>query len=104
MKKKHWYDYLWIWTIIYFALGFFNARAPWLDSATTVLSICAMILCVMRCFEQWIAWTIVNGLSICLWSKLCFEQGNSLATLLMWVVFFICGLVFARQWLAEVKK
>ena len=78
--------------------------SPFLDSATTVLSVTAMLLGVMRCFEQWIAWTIVNGLSICLWSKLCFEQGNSLATLLMWVVFFICGLVFARQWLAEVKK
>ncbi len=23
MKKKHWYDYLWIYAIIYFALGFF---------------------------------------------------------------------------------
>ena len=23
-KKKHWYDYLLIWSIIYFALGFFN--------------------------------------------------------------------------------
>ena len=21
-KKKHWYDYLWIWSIVYFALGF----------------------------------------------------------------------------------
>ena len=30
MKKKHWYDYLWIWTIIYFALGFFNILFAWL--------------------------------------------------------------------------
>ena len=29
MKKK-WYDYLWIWTIIYFALGFFNILFAWL--------------------------------------------------------------------------
>ena len=28
--KKHWYDYLWIWTIIYFALGFFNIIFAWL--------------------------------------------------------------------------
>ena len=28
--KKHWYDYLWIWTIIYFALGFFNILFAWL--------------------------------------------------------------------------
>lgn len=30
MKKKHWYDYLWIWTVIYFALGFFNILFAWL--------------------------------------------------------------------------
>ena len=30
MKKKHWYDYLWIWTSLYFALGFFNILFAWL--------------------------------------------------------------------------
>lgn len=30
MKTKHWYDYLWIWPIIYFALGFFNIVFAWL--------------------------------------------------------------------------
>lgn len=30
MKNKHWYDYLWIWSIIYFALGFFNILFAWL--------------------------------------------------------------------------
>ena len=28
--KKRWNDYLWIWTIIYFALGFFNILFAWL--------------------------------------------------------------------------
>ena len=30
MKKKRWNDYLWIWTILYFALGFFNILFAWL--------------------------------------------------------------------------
>lgn len=30
MKKKRWYDYLWLWTILYFALGFFNILFAWL--------------------------------------------------------------------------
>lgn len=30
MRKKHWYDYLWLWTILYFALGFFNILFAWL--------------------------------------------------------------------------
>ena len=29
MKKK-WYDFLWIWSIIYFSLGFFNILFAWL--------------------------------------------------------------------------
>ena len=29
-KKKHWYDYLWTWTIGYFVLGFFNILFAWL--------------------------------------------------------------------------
>lgn len=30
MKQGHWYDRLWIWTIVYFALGFFNILFAWL--------------------------------------------------------------------------
>lgn len=30
MKKKSWNDYLWLWTILYFALGFFNILFAWL--------------------------------------------------------------------------
>ena len=30
MKKKRWYDYLWMWTILYFALGFYNILFAWL--------------------------------------------------------------------------
>lgn len=29
-NKKHWYDYLWIWSIIYFSLGVFNILFAWL--------------------------------------------------------------------------
>ena len=37
MKKKHWYDYLWIWTILYFALGFFNILFAWLGMIDFIL-------------------------------------------------------------------
>ena len=29
MKKKKWYDYLWLWSILYFILGFFNILFAW---------------------------------------------------------------------------
>ena len=28
--KQHWYNYLWIWSIIYFSMGFFNILFAWL--------------------------------------------------------------------------
>ena len=30
MKTKRWNDFLWIWTIVYFSLGFFNILFAWL--------------------------------------------------------------------------
>ncbi len=30
MAKKKWYEYLWIWSIVYFSLGFFNILFAWL--------------------------------------------------------------------------
>ncbi|MBQ8589718.1 MAG: 4Fe-4S binding protein [Firmicutes bacterium] len=30
MKQRHWYDYLWLWSLLYFALGFFNILFAWL--------------------------------------------------------------------------
>ncbi len=29
-KQKHWYNYLWLWTIAYFTLGYFNILFAWL--------------------------------------------------------------------------
>ena len=29
-RTKHWYDYLWIWSILYFTFGFFNILFAWL--------------------------------------------------------------------------
>lgn len=36
-KQKHWYQYLWIWSIIYFALGFFNILFAWLGMIDFIL-------------------------------------------------------------------
>jgi hypothetical protein len=36
-KAKHWYDYLWVYAIIYFALGFFNILFAWLGMVDFLL-------------------------------------------------------------------
>lgn len=77
---------------------------PILDSATTILSITAMILTVKRCIEQWILWTIINILSIYMWLKVYLTVGNEVAILLMWILSLINGIIFFVQWAKEVKK
>lgn len=43
-KQKHWYDYLWIWTIVYFALGFFNILFAWLGMIDFLLPLFIAII------------------------------------------------------------
>ena len=40
MKQKHWYHYLWIWSILYFSLGFVNILFAWLG----LISFCLPLL------------------------------------------------------------
>ena len=42
--KKHWYDYLWICTIVYFSLGFFNIMFAWLGLISFFLPLLIAII------------------------------------------------------------
>ncbi len=79
-------------------------RMPVIDAATTVLSVAAMIMTLKRCIEQWFLWTLVNGLSVCMWVRVYLAGGNSVATLLWWIIMLITGIIFFIQWYAAIKK
>lgn len=38
-QEKHWYDFLWLWSILYFILGFFNILFAWLGMIDFLLPI-----------------------------------------------------------------
>lgn len=44
MKQKKWYDYLWIWTLIYFSLGFFNILFAWLGMIDFLLPLLIAVI------------------------------------------------------------
>lgn len=44
MKKTHWYDYLWIWEILYFILGFFNILFAWLGMIEFLLPLLIAVI------------------------------------------------------------
>ena len=43
-QRKHWYDYLWICTIVYFTLGFFNIMFAWLGLISFFLPLLIAII------------------------------------------------------------
>ena len=85
-------------------LRYAGGAMPVIDSATTVLSVAAMILTVRRCVEQWIMWIAVNLISVGMWAKVFVEQGNSIATLIWWMIMLITGVVFFIQWISDMKR
>ena len=50
MKQKKWYDYLWIWSILYFTLGFFNILFAWLGMIDFVVPLVIAIVSGSKAF------------------------------------------------------
>ncbi|MCQ2974978.1 MAG: nicotinamide riboside transporter PnuC [Bacteroidales bacterium] len=48
-------------------LNYLGGNSAWLDSTTTILSIVANFLMILRYREQWIFWIIVNCFSVLMW-------------------------------------
>ena len=89
--------------ILGFILSYFNDKFPFADAFATVLPILAFYLTVKRCIEQWIVWSIVNGINIIIWLIIFVNGGNIFATLLTWLIYFCFGLYFLYKWCIELK-
>ncbi|MBR2344170.1 MAG: nicotinamide mononucleotide transporter [Lentisphaeria bacterium] len=87
-----------------FILTRMGDKQPVVDAATTVLSVTAMLLTLKRCVEQWLLWIAVNTLSVAMWLKVYLTSGNSIATLLWWIIMLITGIVFFIQWCMALQK
>ncbi|OJV22071.1 MAG: hypothetical protein BGO30_10115 [Bacteroidetes bacterium 41-46] len=71
--------------VVAIILDYFGDPQPLKDSATTVLSVIAMLLMVRAFMEQWMLWVAVNIISIIMWS-VAFANGeeHSLLMVIMW--------------------
>jgi len=85
-------------------LHYMQDAQPVVDSATTVLSVAAMILTVKRCVEQWLLWIAVNALSVWMWLRVYLADGNSIAILLWWLIMLITGIIFFIRWTMDLKS
>lgn len=74
-----------------FILMTINDPQPFKDSATTVLSVIAMILMVMTYMEQWAIWIFVNTLSIIMWVVVYTRGGEASAEMVIMWLFYLAN-------------
>jgi nicotinamide mononucleotide transporter len=77
---------------------------PFVDALSTVASVVAMMISVKMYMEQWIIWIVVDVVTIMMW-VVAFARGNeSVATLLMWVVYLVNAIIMYRKWDREANE
>lgn len=91
-------------TITYgFILKWLGGTLPFIDALSTVVSVVAMIVSIKMYAEQWILWIVVDVVTVIMWA-IAFAQGNdSIATLLMWIVYLGNAVVMYVKWIKEAK-
>lgn len=93
-------------SIVLFSLGlkYIGGVQVGLDSATTILSIVAQILMILRYAEQWLVWIIINVLSIIMWViTLDSSGGNDWSIVIMWTAFLVNSVYGYVNWKKIVK-
>ena len=87
-----------------FILQSLGGSLPYVDSASTVLSVVAQILCQKRYAEQWIMWIIVDAVTVVMWAVNLGTPDGSVAMLLMWIVYLVNAIIMYLNWRKDVKK
>lgn len=70
-----------------------GGSSAWLDSTSTVFSVVANALMVMRYREQWTLWIIVDAVTVVMWGL----RGDMIMTT-MWAVYFINAVYGYINW------
>lgn len=76
---------------------------PFIDSFTTVASVVAMIITIRMYSEQWWIWLAVNSMSVYMWWIDFTSGSDNIATLVMWLLYLINGIILLIRWEKEIK-
>lgn len=85
-------------------LYYFNDTHPILDGITTMVSVAGMYLTVKRAIEQWLAWMVVNSLSLVMWIQVALSGGKVISTVIMWAVYLFLAFYFYYEWKKEINS
>ncbi len=86
-------------------LKWMGGNLPFMDSLTTVVSVVASFLYLLRFSEQWAMWAIVNALSIVMWVMVLMQGDSSaLLVIIMKCVNFLNSTYGFLNWRKIAKK
>lgn len=92
-------------TLIYGTfLKYIGGSLSYVDALSTVVSVVAMAISVKMYLEQWILWLVVDSVTVIMWAVAFANGSDSIATLLMWIVYLGNAIVMYIKWAKEVKK
>ncbi len=86
-----------------YILKLLGGNLPIVDSMSTVFSVIAQVLMIKRFAEQWIIWIVVDVVSVIMWFAALFNEGASIAMLLMWSVYLCNAVIMYVKWRKETK-
>lgn len=84
-------------------LKYIGGSLSYVDALSTVVSVVAMIISIKMYMEQWILWIIVDVVTVIMWAVAFKNGSDSIATLLMWIVYLGNAVVMYLKWSKEVK-
>lgn len=84
-----------------YVLQLLGGNLPLVDSMSTVFSVIAQILMIKRFAEQWVIWIAVDVVSVIMWFVALFNEGASIAMLLMWSVYLGNAVIMFIKWMKE---
>ncbi len=91
-------------TAVYgFILQTLGGTLPYVDALSTVVSVVAMIISIKMYAEQWILWIVVDVVTVIMWAFAFMQGSDSIATLLMWVVYLVNAFLMYAKWMKEAR-
>lgn len=105
MNKKNrviLFAFVGIGTLVYgFILDKMGGNLPYVDGLSTVVSVVAMIISIKMYMEQWMLWIIVDIVTVIMWGVAFINGNDSIATLLMWVIYLGNAIIMYFKWNKE---
>ena len=92
-------------TLVYgYVLQLMGGNLPYIDALSTVVSVVAMVISIKMYMEQWILWIFVDIVTVIMWAVAFMRGSESIATLLMWVVYLANAVIMYVKWSKEANS